>query len=272
MLSMWSNWRIRAALRTDCEQDVGVTGAGEDQVSVGEVVALRALDASHGRLVDAVDLTVGAGVLAWSVAERLGAIAFVAARPFVRLALRPPLLTRDLAPEAVLRRLTRTGARVRVETGVEVEEVSRRLVPAVAGAVLARIDLTELVLANVDLVRVVEAVLDRIDLTDLVLQRVDLERVVAAVDVDEVAARLDLVGIANYLVDEIDLSEIIRVSTGSVATEAVRGVRMQTIDADGQVQRVVDRVLLRRRARRTQGPHESVPRDVESLEDGSAEQ
>ena len=45
-------------------------------------------------------------------------------------------------------------------------------------------------------------------------------------------------------------------------TEAVRGVRMQSIDADERINRIVDRILLRRKGRRTDAPGEP-----ESLED-----
>jgi hypothetical protein len=62
------------------------------------------------------------------------------------------------------------------------------------------------------------------------------------------------VGVAEYVVDEIDLPEIIRDSTGSVASETVRTVRMQGVDADRTVARIVDRIMLRRRQRRTDAP------------------
>jgi hypothetical protein len=94
---------------------------------------------------------------------------------------------------------------------------------------LDQIDLTALVLARVDLQRVVAAVLDSMDLTDLVLDRVDLVRIV-----DEVLA-------------EIDLPEIIRESTGSMAADTVREVRIRGVDADRAVTRVMDRILPRRK-------------------------
>jgi hypothetical protein len=90
------------------------------------------------------------------------------------------------------------------------------------------------------------------NLTDVVLQRVDLNRIVAAVNIDAVIDRIDLVGIAQEVIDEIDLPEIIRESTGSMASETVRGVRMQGIAGDEALGRVVDRILLRRRERKTQ--------------------
>jgi len=57
---------------------------------------------------------------------------------------------------------------------------------------------------------------------------------------------LDLVAITNRIMDEIDLPEIIRQSTGSVASETLRGVRMQAISADDAVARLGERFRLRR--------------------------
>jgi hypothetical protein len=118
-------------------------------------------------------------------------------------------------------------------------------VNAIAGSldvdvVLDRMDLTEVVLKRVDLVAVVDAVLDRMDLTDIVLKRVDLVKVV-----DAVLDQMDLIALANEIIDGVDLPEIIRESTGSMASETVQGVRMQGIGADQAVGRAVDRLLLR---------------------------
>jgi hypothetical protein len=67
---------------------------------------------------------------------------------------------------------------------------------------------------------------------------------------------MDLVGLADQVIEGIDLPEIIRESTGTVASEVVRGVRMQSIDADEAIARVVDRLFLRRRRRATDAPGE----------------
>ena len=77
-------------------------------------------------------------------------------------------------------------------------------------------------------------------------RRLDLDAVVERLDLDAVIARLDLVGIAENVIAEVDLPEIIRESTGSVASEAVRGVRMQRISGDEAVGRAIDRLRLRR--------------------------
>jgi hypothetical protein len=134
------------------------------------------------------------------------------------------------------------------------------LVPRLVAAVLDRLDLTELVIQRVDLDRVaqhldVEAVLDRLDLTELVVSRVDLDRVARALDIEAIAgrldlnalaARIDLIGLAEQVVVGIDLPQLIRDSTGSVASEGVAGVRMGGMEADQALAHFVDRVLRRR--------------------------
>jgi hypothetical protein len=94
---------------------------------------------------------------------------------------------------------------------------------------------------------------DRIDL-DRIIDRIDVDRVAAHLDLDPVIARADVVGIARYVIQEIDLPELIRSSTASLTTEVVRGVRDQGVDADRAVERVVDRLLLRRHGRHDEHP------------------
>ena len=99
-------------------------------------------------------------------------------------------------------------------------------------------------------------------------RRVDLDGIVATVDIDAIAARIDigavidridLVGLAEDVIAEVDLPEIIRESTGSMASETVRGVRMQGITADEAVGRAVDRFRLVRSRQR----HGALPEDVD---------
>jgi hypothetical protein len=92
---------------------------------------------------------------------------------------------------------------------------------------------------------------DRIDVPALVRDHVDLDAVVAQVDVDAVLARIDLLGLATYIIEGIDLPVIIRESTGGVTTEVLRGARQHSYEADQTVARVIDRMLLRHRARET---------------------
>ena len=77
---------------------------------------------------------------------------------------------------------------------------------------------------------------------DAILDRIDFNAVVAQ--------RVDLIGLAEYVVDGIDLPRIIRESTGSVASESLRGVRTRSMDADQALAGLVDRMLMRRRSGR----------------------
>jgi hypothetical protein len=156
--------------------------------------------------------------------------------------------------EAVLDRLDLTELVIR---RVDLDRVAQRLD---IEAVLDRLDLTELVIRRVDLDRVaqrldIEAVLDRLDLTELVVSRVDLDRIAGTLDIeaiayrldlDALAARIDLIGLAEQVVVGIDLPQLIRDSTGSVASEGIAGMRMQGMEADQALAHFVDRVLRRR--------------------------
>ena len=250
--------------------------------------------ARSGSSIGVADLALGAsatvvvggvnGILA--VSRTVG----VVAAPVVRVALRPPLVPVAWQPGTWLAAVSRRGAEQRVLAEDAVARLLDLLVPVVAVEVLKRLDLTSVVKQYVDVDAIVAgvdlnaaaaqldvnavatrldvlAVVDRIDLTTLVEQRVDLNAIVAGVDIDAIAARididaiidrLDLGAIAEEVIAAIDLPEIIRESTGSMASETVRGARMQGIVADEAVGRAVDRLLLRRGRRRTQAPDGSV--------------
>jgi hypothetical protein len=103
------------------------------------------------------------------------------------------------------------------------------------------------------LAAVVEVVLDRFDLTDLVIQRVDVNAIIEqGVDMDAVIGRADIVGLARDVVQKLDLPEIIRDSSGTMATETVESLRVRGMEADRSLSRVVDRVLRRTNARDVQ--------------------
>lgn len=175
-----------------------------------------------------------------------------------------PLVVAEVVKRLDLTRLVSENVDLdRVVAEVDLDGAAARLdVDAVAArldldAVVARVDLDAAV-ARVDLDAAatrldvdevasrldVEAVLDRLDLTTIVLERVDLGAVV-----DAVLARIDLGGIAVEVIDAVDLPEIIRESTGSMASDTVRGARMQGIAADEAVARLRDRLMLRRGGR-----------------------
>jgi len=126
--------------------------------------------------------------------------------------------------------------------------------------VLSRVDLEPIVdaaVAQLDIEEIVGAVIGQLDLTSIVIDQVDLKLVVtrAMEELDLttlVKQQVDLIELADYVVDGIDLQEIIRESTGSIATTAVQSVRIQSVEADEMVNRVIDKFLLRRRSRKTE--------------------
>jgi hypothetical protein len=131
--------------------------------------------------------------------------------------------------------------RVAIDAIIERVDIDGIVAGVDLDAIIERVDIDGIV-AGVDL----DAITDRIDL-DEIATRLDVDAVVARVDLDAIIERIDLAGIAQQVIDEIDLPAIIRDSTGSMASETVRGVRMTGITADDAVSRVVDRALFRRR-------------------------
>ena len=240
-----------------------------------------------------IDLAVGAAELSVDVAFPLGRRVGSAARPVAGAVLRPPMLAPRFQPMTWLKALERRGDRGRRRLLAGLSLGLDELVPLVAEALLQRIDLTGAVRRHVDLDALVvgvdldvaaarldvdavarrldvDAVLARLDLTRIVRDQVDLDSLVSTVDLDAAAGRLDLeavieridlVGLAKDVIAELDLPEIIRESTGSVASDTVRGVRMQGITGDQAVGRAVDRLRLGRGRREsgTGGPDSSPP-------------
>jgi hypothetical protein len=117
-------------------------------------------------------------------------------------------------------------------------------------AIVSKVDIDAIV-RQVD----IDAIARRIDV-DAIVERIDVDAIVSRVDVDAIVRRLDLVALAEEVVNGIDLPEIIRESTGSMASDVVRDARMQSIDADVAIARIVDRIIRRRRARLTDAPGE----------------
>jgi hypothetical protein len=117
-------------------------------------------------------------------------------------------------------------------------------------AIARQIDIDAIV-SQVD----IDAIAKRIDV-DAIAERIEVDAIVSRVDVDAIVQRLDLVGLAEEIVNGIDLPEIIRQSTGSMASDVVRDVRMESIEADLAIARLIDRVIRRRRARHTDAPGE----------------
>jgi hypothetical protein len=122
---------------------------------------------------------------------------------------------------------------------------TRALVAAITAAVLEEVDL-DAVVAGVDL----DAIVDRLDL-DRIAGRIDVDAIAARIDVDAVVARVDLAELTEQVMDEVDLGELIRESSGTMATETVDALRVQGMRADRLLSRVVDRILQRKDERHT---------------------
>jgi hypothetical protein len=140
------------------------------------------------------------------------------------------------------------------------------LTSAVAGLVLARVP------------GLTNALLNQLDLTALVAERVDINAVAARIDVDAIAQRVDVIAILDrtdpdaltrYLVEELDLPAIIQSSTGSIMSDAVHDVRMQSISADERLSRAVDAMLLRRHPRRKAAPGAAGPTSTTGTGNGA---
>jgi hypothetical protein len=152
-------------------------------------------------------------------------------------------VARRLDVDAVAERLDldRVAARLDVDAVVARADLDGAVARVDIAAILDRVDL-DAVAERLD----VDRVAARLDV-DAVVARADLDGAVARVDVEAILDRVDLVGIAQEVVDGIGLPDIMRESTGSLATETVEEVRLQGMAADDAVARLVDRIRLRRR-------------------------
>ncbi len=139
--------------------------------------------------------------------------------------------------------------RVDVDAIVEDVDIDRILERVDLDAVVARLDV-DAVVARVD----VQQVIGTVDLNEVV-DTVDIERVVERVDVTSIVDRLDLATIAQEVIDDVDLPRIIRESSGAMASESIQTVRVQGMNADALVSRIVDKVL-RRESRDLDPPSE----------------
>ncbi|MDL9937972.1 hypothetical protein QSJ18_14555 [Gordonia sp. ABSL1-1] len=118
-------------------------------------------------------------------------------------------------------------------------------VRAVVGAVVREIvdilttevDLTDLVVQNVDLERLIDAVLGSMD----------LDALVARVDIDAILGRVDLIGLADEIIAGVDLTGIIRDASSTVTADVMTDVRGTSERADDVVANAVDRLLRRKR-------------------------
>ena len=235
---------------------------------------LRAVGSASPTGRQAADAALG---VTWTGARAGAAVVRTTTRPVAPLArflVDPPLVPQRLRIRTLAASAATTWQQERAGSRQRLVAARDATVPQVVNAVLPAVDLTAIVLDDVDLEVLATAVIQRLDLTAVVLDQVDLEAVALAVldqiDLNAVAReRMDLPTLAKEVVDAIDLPEIIRESTGSVASETVRTIRMQSIGADDRVQHLVDRVLAWRKDRDTQAPVSNEEEGGDEVDDGA---
>jgi hypothetical protein len=109
---------------------------------------------------------------------------------------------------------------------------------------------------------VIDAVFDHVDVNDIigridlnrVMGEVDLNALMSKVDLDAMLERVDFGKLTDRLIEEVDLRQIMRESSSSITSEAVDAVRVQGMNADRFVDRLVDRILFRKNGRDLAGP------------------
>jgi hypothetical protein len=185
-----------------------------------------------------------------------------AGRPVASFAVnRTPLRGAAAAARRWLEDLSERGAAEQQERERAAGAFVNKLIPEITAALIERIDLNAVV-DRIDVGRIAErldldAIIARLDL-DTIVARLDLDAIAARLDVNAIVARvdmqavvdsLDLAGITREVMDEVDVGEVIRESTGSIATETVDAVRYQGMNADRFLARLVDRILMRQNGR-----------------------
>ena len=187
------------------------------------------------------------------------------------------------AIRAVRVRTVEAADAARLWAGATVRTVLGAVIREVVDVLTEEVDLTDLVLQNVDLERLIAAVLEVIDLDavietvdldravaqvdlmraidlvdlhevigkvdlDEVAKRIDLDAIAARIDIDAILGRVDLVGLAEEIIDGVDLPDIIREASTSVTSDVMTDVRSSSERADDAVANAVNRFLRRRGA------------------------
>jgi hypothetical protein len=114
---------------------------------------------------------------------------------------------------------------------------------------------------RVDLNRAVS----RVDIEEIIA-KVDIDGVVQRVDIDAIVRRLDLAALTDEVMTEVDIREIVRESSSSITGEAVDAVRVQGMNADRLVSRLMDKVMFRKAGRDLEGPAPAVQPGSDALE------
>jgi hypothetical protein len=192
----------------------------------------RVLETVPARPDASVVLDVAAGLVGESLSMGMSVLRSVAGSPVLRSRAlwRPALLPTRLQPATLVNEVARRGARHRVMAVRQVQALIDEWTPVLSQHLLARVDL------------------------DAAVSQVDIDAIAGRLDIEGVIARIDLVAIVEEVIAAIDLPAIIRDSTGSMASETVRGARMTGITVDEAISRALERHVFRgRRAQRAEG-------------------
>jgi hypothetical protein len=135
--------------------------------------------------------------------------------------------------------LDRVMGRLDIDAIVNRINIDRVLERIDVRAVVERVPVDEIV-SRLDL----DAIVAGVDL-DQVVSRVDIQAVADRIDLQALVRRLDLGAISREVIDEIDLTAIIQDAMGSMTTETVGGIRVQSMNADRAISRLVERLLRR---------------------------
>ncbi|MBA3490021.1 MAG: hypothetical protein H0T78_10880 [Longispora sp.] len=199
---------------------------------------------------EALDAAIGVGSIAAGVVGLIARGVIATSRPIGHFVLSSPLIPGRLNPQRMLWHLVERGRRERALRTADAQVLLEEFIPKIISAVLDQLDLTALVRDRVDL----NALTAHVDI-DAIAARLDLDEVASRLDIEAIIGRIDMVSLVEKVMADIDLPEVIRESTGSMGSEVVRGVRMQSIQADKAITGIVDRIL--RRRRRIPESHES---------------
>jgi hypothetical protein len=179
------------------------------------------------------------------------------------------------ATEQYLGRWSDVGEVEQARNRALVAEFVRRLAPELATAVINQLDMATLaeqlpidaIVAGVDidalLDRVdVESIIERVDVEKIIdrvdvgkiIDRVNVDAIVGRVDVQAIIGRVDIAPMATNIIAEVDIGAIVRESTGSITGDAVDGGRVLGMRLDDFSDRIVDRILFRRKHRNLEVP------------------
>ena len=97
--------------------------------------------------------------------------------------------------------------------------------------------------------QIVNGVVRELDV-DAIVKQVDIDALLASIDMDALMERIDIDGIVKRvdiaaIMDEIGLDDIVRQSTGVLASDSVKLVRVRSMNGDVIISGIVDRLLHR---------------------------